>query len=86
MIESKRLNFIVRPYPNAREKWTKICNSEGWPISNPIDENVFDFINKITVMISGDSNIILEGVLTKKVLFTSQAILHMTIMDLLRIM
>ena len=85
IIKSKRLNFIVRPHPNAIEKWTKICNSEGWPISNPIDENVFDFINKITVMISGDSNIILEGALYKKVLFTLQAIMYMTITDLLRI-
>ena len=67
-LKSYNLNLIVRPHPAVKDEWMKTCTSEGWPISDPSDENVFDFLKKITTLVSGDSNIILEGALYKKII------------------
>ncbi len=59
--------IIIRPHPNIKEH---IINSqERVKISNSNAEDPVEFFNKISFLISGDSNIILEAALLKKYIF-----------------
>ena len=55
--------IILRPHPADRrfDKWQKIASNYGLKFSNVRLTNSFDFLCKVDLIISGDSNIHLEA-------------------------
>lgn len=63
-IKSKHpdLKIIVRPHPAEKRDLTSLLN--GITLSDPLSESALDFIKSIDCLISGDSSIHLEAVLS----------------------
>jgi hypothetical protein len=59
------LRYIIRPHPGDKRKgeWIKFANRVGIEVSDPSQENSFEFFKRIDAIIAGNSNIILEAVL-----------------------
>ncbi|KON26765.1 hypothetical protein AC481_06555 [miscellaneous Crenarchaeota group archaeon SMTZ-80] len=63
--ESINLNFSIRPHPSDKRIgiWKDLAATYNFSYSNSREESSFDFLQKVDVIISGESNILLEAVL-----------------------
>jgi hypothetical protein len=60
------LKITVRPHPGEVDSfsiWEQWCHTLGCEYSSPREEHAFEFIKKQSVVIAGDSSILLESVL-----------------------
>ncbi|MBI4442271.1 MAG: hypothetical protein HY649_02720 [Acidobacteria bacterium] len=59
------LGVILRPHPSDRRTsgWSKLASRCGLQWSDPMKEHPFVFLKRVDVMVAGNSNILLEGIL-----------------------
>lgn len=63
--ESENFNFCIRPHPGDQKihLWKNLADTSNFSYSNSKEESSFDFLQKVDVIISGESNILLEAAL-----------------------